>query len=45
MFLLQSAERRKGGVNEGCSAAVDRDGTGLESHRSVPWVDFARVAC
>ena len=27
------------------SAAVDRDGKGLGSHRTVVWVGVARVAC
>jgi len=40
-FPPPSAGRRQGDVDERCSAAVDRDVTGLGSHRTVVWVDVA----
>ena len=40
-----SAGRRQGDVDEGHSAAVDRDGAGLGSHRSVAWTDRCCACC
>ena len=40
-----SAGRRQGGVDEHCSAAVDKNGTVLGSHRSLVLVGDAHVAC
>jgi len=43
-FSSSCSVRMYGGRVERYSAAVDRDGTGLGSHRSVVWVGVARVA-
>ena len=39
---LHFAGRRQGDMDERCSVAVGKDGTGLDFHRSVVWVDVAR---